>query len=677
MPGCEAARLHEFGKVIDVGKTPLAVRRRHEPLRDAQFAHQGAPHDGKAALMPERAVARKTFDPAHCVRRVRGIVGDSGCVGDLFQTPQRRGVQTKPIGRERGAQAAQVARRIDGCENPLDLLCVERREHRGLREFHTADAPCRQHAFDQTALLVRLHEHRNVAGREGRVADRDGAFARTAQEAHDLGRARFTRFALGLAFGQCALALRQRPDAEIASIGVRVRQRRPAPFAGSHRLIVEAVEHERLWVCLEDPIASFDDRRRRALVDGKRVARRSRRARRQIGMQIRRAKTVDGLLWIADQKERTCRRKNAAEDCELQRIGVLELVDQRGGITCSQRIGEPRMRCERAVEIGQQIVERNDAARALARHQFGGRIVEPCLHQRKPARALRRFGRNNGCRQRFCMLEERMLGRFELDLGGFLQRGSRQFERSPRRRRMAIALREVLGPGGDRGAHMIGLVRGLAQPVLRLFEQRHDRIALRMPQFACSVEAGSRIGVRLGVYHAPTQLRQRLFEAPRELFVERRRAGSLCHQPGRERRMRMRDGLDLLAPEIGRQFEAQSGVVGFHFERERHCGSERSFLQRPLAKRVDRVNRRLIECAQRSTHHLQRRFTVNATLRRERRFEEAANERIAAVVVHFNRAVQLGEAPANALVQFAVAAFVKVTTRIWSAFRFFSSSNLT
>ena len=50
----------------------------------------------------------------------------------------------------------------------------------------------------------------------------------------------------------------------------------------------------------------------------------------QISVQVGMAKTVDGLLGVADQEQRPVGRAvYAMEDVELQGIGILEFVDQR------------------------------------------------------------------------------------------------------------------------------------------------------------------------------------------------------------------------------------------------------------------------------------------------------------------------------------------------------------
>ncbi len=90
-------------------------------------------------------------------------------------------------------------------------------------------------------------------------------------------------------------------------------------------------------------------------------------------MQVRRAEAVDRLLRIADEKERAGGREDRIEDRELQRVRILEFVDERGRIARAQRLAQPRMRVERAIQVREQIVERYDAARALALRELGGR----------------------------------------------------------------------------------------------------------------------------------------------------------------------------------------------------------------------------------------------------------------------------------------------------------------
>ena len=81
----------------------------------------------------------------------------------------------------------------------------------------------------------------------------------------------------------------------------------------------------------------------------------------QIGMDVGAAKTVNRLFGIADQKQRFLMGdKTAVENFVLQRVGILEFIDQRHlpvfGNQCGQGFGV-RAFGKGVVNIGQQIVE--------------------------------------------------------------------------------------------------------------------------------------------------------------------------------------------------------------------------------------------------------------------------------------------------------------------------------
>ncbi len=65
-------------------------------------------------------------------------------------------------------------------------------------------------------------------------------------------------------------------------------------------------------------------------------------ARGEVGEQVGAAEAVDRLLGVADQEQRAMAilgAVDAVEDAELQRVGVLELVDQRHRVARVQRRG--------------------------------------------------------------------------------------------------------------------------------------------------------------------------------------------------------------------------------------------------------------------------------------------------------------------------------------------------
>ncbi|KOS78788.1 putative exodeoxyribonuclease V, beta subunit [Burkholderia mallei] len=504
---------------------------------------------------------------------------------------------------------------------------------------------------------MRLHEHRDAGRRERLAAERHRALARAPHQPRDFRRACMRGVPLRVALGQHVVAGGQRPYAEVARAGKRigrVDKRRAHARARAHRFVIEPVEHERARVRAEHAVARIDDRGRRALVHRERVARGRPRARGEIRVQVRRAEAVDRLLRIADEKERAGGREDRIEDRELQRVRILEFVDERGRIARAQRLAQPRMRVERAIQVREQIVERYDAARALALRELGGRRVEPLLDERQPARALRGLERGDSRLERLRDVEERVARRRAALFRRFLERGLRELERRARQRGHRTRLLEITRPRVERLAHRLRLVRALVQRRLRVGEQRAEHAALVAPDRGRRIEVRARGAFRAvvgRVQAVPAQSRQRLLQPPRELRVERRRPRAVLDEPLGERRIGRRDGLDTRAPEIGGQLEAQRAVVRFHLERERHRRRERRFLQRPLAERVDRVDRRLVECAQRATHALRRRLRIEPALGRERRLEQARDERIAAVVARVERVRELREARANPFVQ--------------------------
>ena len=101
------------------------------------------------------------------------------------------------------------------------------------------------------------------------------------------------------------------------------------------------IAYEKRIVVPKQRIHRADEFGNRTTVDAKRERRLGLAARAQIRLHIGAAKSVDRLLRIADEIARLCTvRVNRLENSILQRIGVLELVDQRGGIACAQRSGE-------------------------------------------------------------------------------------------------------------------------------------------------------------------------------------------------------------------------------------------------------------------------------------------------------------------------------------------------
>ncbi len=97
----------------------------------------------------------------------------------------------------------------------------------------------------------------------------------------------------------------------------------------------------------------------------------------QIREDVRAPEAVDGLFRIADKEERRT-GKYRAEDLVLNRIGILELVDQ--GCTVSLREvflqGRAVVRGEAVTHLEQQVVEVNDPELILLSGEMGSHVPE-------------------------------------------------------------------------------------------------------------------------------------------------------------------------------------------------------------------------------------------------------------------------------------------------------------
>ena len=143
-------------------------------------------------------------------------------------------------------------------------------------------------------------------------------------------------------------------------------------------------------------------------------------------MQVGVAKTVDRLLGVADQEERVgASAVDRLEDGELQRVGVLELVDQRRREAFPQQASEPGCVATRQafVQVEQHVVERHDAPLALARAQCRAGLRQQIPQQAQPGDLDRLPSAGPDVEQRLRSIEERVRwGGLRL-LGACLQPG--------------------------------------------------------------------------------------------------------------------------------------------------------------------------------------------------------------------------------------------------------------
>ena len=92
-----------------------------------------------------------------------------------------------------------------------------------------------------------------------------------------------------------------------------------------------------------------------------------------VGEDVGAAEAVDGLFGVTDQIEGiACFTADALEDLPLQRVGILELVDQGGAIACAQASGQALSagggQCR--VQVQQQVIEAAQVPAPFAAGEF-------------------------------------------------------------------------------------------------------------------------------------------------------------------------------------------------------------------------------------------------------------------------------------------------------------------
>src|SRR5690606_20746188 len=97
-------------------------------------------------------------------------------------------------------------------------------------------------------------------------------------------------------------------------------------------------------------------------------------ARFEVAEDVRTTEAVDRLFGIADEEyRRTAVPVDMAKDAVLNRIGILEFVDQGSAVTAADGLGEALavFRVQRGSQTVQQVVVADDLQRVLAPVQFG------------------------------------------------------------------------------------------------------------------------------------------------------------------------------------------------------------------------------------------------------------------------------------------------------------------
>ena len=387
---------------------------------------------------------------------------------------------------------------------------------------------------------------------------------------------------------------------------------------------------------------------------------------RQIREQIGVAETVNGLFRVADHEYRGILPViNRRENRILERVGILKFVDQRGGKTLADRIGQPvHVRIVQGiVQIREHVVERDRAALAFFRFQVFGCLIQKTPHQSIACSLELRLQFTATRIQRIGKIEKRMLGRYELRLGLALNPGRHhhdstvvmtEHEQAIVRGEQTFIFTERLADTGE------FLVRVFQCSIAATFlKQRPDSLFFSSPAAGrCRIRRlklreSRRDGLRRHIrrlHIRPAQIGQRFFHAlPQQRFQRvRRKAGRL--DPARQGRRKIAAG-DICTPEIIDRFAYQLGIVRFGIHRKRLTRRKRRQRQRTLAKTVDRENRRLIERLERQLQQAGKFLTRQAVCHAP--LQQLRDEGIVCIrCIRCQRSQRIGDAVADTLAQF-------------------------
>ncbi|MCY1499335.1 hypothetical protein D9M68_333500 [compost metagenome] len=583
----EALGLQQFGEVQQVGQAAFAIAGGEQALGHRLAVQPGAEGAHEAVLLPQLVVQLGVLALA-----VPGALV-------VLAARQLRGVAAQQAGGQGVAQHALAARLGVGGEHRGQFAGLLAVPHALVAAPHAGHATRGELLGDLGGLPVVGDQHGDVAALERLAAGGGlevGLAARAGGEQRgDPPRAVERRAFAGLLLVEAVVAEPHQVQRGAVERR-RQHQRRARLGAGAHRRVVEAVYRERLRAG-EQRVERGDQLGRGAVVVGQVVAPRRTVAGLQVGGQVGAAEGVDRLLGVADEAQRGViqfRRIQAVEDGELDRVGVLEFVDQRQRVLLAQgrrQLGAGRA-LQRLVEAVEQVVEGQQALRRLARRQLAVELLEQAHLQGDQAPLAGRLG--GGQR-----LDQGVEGFGQLARGGdvALLAGLGQRRRAElghpvggleQRRRVGEVGVQLGAPGRQLGL----FVGALAEPAVGL-QLGQPGIAVALPERGGVLPArggGAQFVAARAVLRLDAQVG--LAEVAAQALAQRRRGQPLLGQVARPGRVGVGQ---LVAPGIGEQGVEQLAVVLGQFAVEVAAGLERGVLQGALAEAVDGEDRRLVE----------------------------------------------------------------------------------
>ena len=359
--------LQQLGQVQQVGQLALAFTLTDQPLGQAELVHQPVQHGQHTLAQPLLAVATELLNP---------LLPQPLMLIELLQLGP---AQPQAGGGQRRAQRAVVTGVGAGPQPAQHILGLRGGQHRVLvGQVDAAHAPGRQCLADVLRLAAGTHQHRHI-----RRAHRLHALLRVHKPgAASLSALQHLHHGTGTALGH-ALAVfvpRQRlVSCQLPDIQGRGRAAIQRPYLAAppgrdrqegQRIIAILSEQEGtagpVFFCFGEHVIDRIDHGLAGTEVGVQtlVPPIGGAPGLQIGMDIRAAERVDRLLGIADQQQRGVllvlrHPVDAVEDTVLQRVGILELVDQRHRKLAADHRRQPLAigALQRGIQPGQHVIE--------------------------------------------------------------------------------------------------------------------------------------------------------------------------------------------------------------------------------------------------------------------------------------------------------------------------------
>ena len=212
-------------------------------------------------------------------------------------------------------------------------VCLGGIENGLARQQHALDTALFQFSGNHCRFVVGAHQDGNIAGFQRAAFEVQTAFGCFIERKGNF---------IGAIFGGTAaqnlfagLVVRIEP----AHLDGGAVWRQPAfGAAGGDLAVIDVFQYKGVFFLFEQGADAVDQLGMAAVVDGKGVMPVRILRGLQIGVNVRTAKAVNRLLGVANEKQRAALfDKNLAENFVLQRVGILEFVNQRDFPVCRRR----------------------------------------------------------------------------------------------------------------------------------------------------------------------------------------------------------------------------------------------------------------------------------------------------------------------------------------------------